>query len=177
LTSNNASDAYPLWSPDGRKIAFSSNREGKSEIYVMDADGSNVTRLTKLGTSQPAWSSDGTKIAFIRPGIERMNGYSPPQVFAVDADGSNVRMLTSSPNPAGEPCWSPEGAKVAFIMFVDRIGTRTNIFQVDSDGGNLKRLTAGPAHDRRPSLSPDGSKLAFQSNRDGNYDIFVLNLR
>jgi len=86
-------------------------------------------------------------------------------------------MLTSLPISAGEPCWSPDGARIAFIMAVDKIGAKVNIFQVDSDGGNFRRLTAGPLQDRRPALSPDGTKLAFQSNRNGNYEIYVMNLR
>ena len=95
----------------------------------------------------------------------------------VDADGSNLKMLTSDSYYPEELCWSPEGAKIAFVRSVDKIGDKINIFQVDSDGRNLMRLTVGPTQDRHPSLSPDGSKLAFQSNRDGNYEIYVMNLR
>lgn len=54
---------------------------------------------------------------------------------------------------------------------------KSNIFQIDADGTNLKRLTAGPKLDARPAFSPDGSKLAFHSNRDGDFEIYVLNLK
>ncbi len=176
LTADPAIDIYPKWSPDGR-ILFNSTRDGQGNLYVMDDDGANVTRFTKLGAGQPAWSPDGRKVAFAKPTLDKTTGRLPPQIYTVDADGSNITMLTSRPNLAGEPCWSPESAKIAFVMSVDKMGARVNIFQMDSDGGNLRRLTAGPAADQRPSLSPDGSKLAFQSNRDGNYEIYVMNLR
>jgi len=83
-------------------------------------------------------------------------------------------MVTKDPIAAFWPCWSADGASIA--VAVDRLGV-SNIFQVDLDGGKLKRLTAGPKMDTQPAISPDGSKLAFQSNRDGNYEIYVMNLR
>jgi TolB protein len=123
------------------------------------------------------WSPDGRSIAFISLSLEKINGYHSLQVYAVDADGSNLRMLTRKPKNSVESCWSPDGTKIVFVMGMDKPGNRINIFQVDSHGGNPMRLTAGPAQDRRPALSPDGSKLAFQSNRDGNYEIYVMSLR
>jgi TolB protein len=68
----------------------------------------------------------------------------------------------------------PDSKSIAFN--VDDMGVRSNIFQVDADGTNFRRLTAGPNIDTRPAFSPDGSKLAFQSNRDGDYEIYVMNL-
>lgn len=99
------------------------------------------------------------------------------QLFAVDADGSNVKRLTTVDTVATDPAWSPEGTRIAFVRYViHRMKHRANVFQMNSDGGNLKRLTAGPVADQRPAFSPDGSKLAFQSNRDGNYEIYVKRL-
>jgi TolB protein len=73
------------------------------------------------------------------------------------------------------PCWSGDSASVAYA--VDNLGVVSNIYQVDLNGGNIKRLTAGPKMDTQPAISPDGSKLAFQTNRDGNYEIYVMQLR
>jgi Tol biopolymer transport system component len=146
-------------------------------MFVMDDDGSNVTSPIKMEARLPTWSPDGRRIAFISTSHEKINGYHSLQVYAVDSDGSNLTLLTRNPKNSLESCWSPEGTKIVFVMGVDKIGSRVNIFQVDSHGGNVMRLTAGPVQDRRPSLSPDGSKLAFQSNRDGNYEIYVMNLR
>ena len=175
LTDDPAVDRAPAWSPDGR-IVFNSTRSGDGGIYSMDADGANVTRLTKKVAGHPAWSADGRYVAFIGTSLERIAGSFPPQIFLLDLDSSGLRMLTQSPTPTGSPCWGPDAATVAFIRAVDKIGGRTNIFQVDLDGRNIKRLTAGPRADQRPSFSPNGSKLAFQSNRDGNYEIYVMNL-
>ena len=86
-------------------------------------------------------------------------------------------MLTRYPSPIGEPCWSSDGSSIVFVKAVDRLAARSNIFRMDSAGGNVTRLTAGPKGDRGPALSPDGSKLAFQSNRTGNYEIYVMTLR
>jgi Tol biopolymer transport system component len=84
-------------------------------------------------------------------------------------------MITRNPASTFLPCWSPDGATIAF--HVDKLGVISNIFQIDLDGGNLRRLTAGPKIDARAAISSDGSKLAFQSNRDGDYEIYVMNLR
>ena len=112
---------------------------------------------------------------FQQPSLEIVNSHHPLQVFVADPDGSNVRMVTRDPASTFDPCWSADGASIAFA--VDNLGVVSNIFQIDLDGGNRKRLTAGPKIDTQPAISPDGSKLAFQSNRDGNYEIFVMNLR
>ena len=83
-------------------------------------------------------------------------------------------MITTLPRSSFVPGWSPDGAS---IVFVTEALPKANIFQIDQDGSNLRRLTAGLTFDDRPAYSPDGSKVAFQSNRDGNYEIYVMNLR
>ena len=67
--------------------------------------------------------------------------------------------------------------ETATVKIVDRMGGRANIFRMDSSGGNVTRLTAGPKGDLQPALSPDGTKLVFQSNRTGNFEIYVMSLR
>ena len=101
--------------------------------------------------------------------------YRPFQVFVADPDGANVRMMTRDPLSKFTPCWFADGRSIAFS--VDNVGVVSNIFQVDLNDGSRRRLTAGPKFDTQPAISPDGSKLAFQSNRDGNYEIYVMNLR
>ena len=140
----------------------------------MNGDGGNVTRLTTKTAMQPAVSPDGKKVAFVSMGLERIGEHFQLQIFVMDADGNNMKMLTRSPNSTFLPSWLPDGSAIAF--HVDKLGVRANIFQISLDGTTVKRLTAGPKIDARPAFSPDGSKLAFQSNRDGDYEIFVLNL-
>ena len=91
------------------------------------------------------------------------------------AGGGNVRLVNGETPSAFNPLWSADNASIFFS--VDRLGVVMNIFEVDLDGRNYRRLTAGPKIDLHPSVSPDGSKLAFESNRDGNYEIYVMNLR
>ena len=136
----------------------------------MNADGTAVSRFTTTGARSSAWSPDGSKVAFISSSPEHWL-----QVFVADANGGNVRMVTKDPLSLFGPCWSADGARIAFA--VDNLGVASNIFQIDLDGSNLQRLTAGPKIDTHPAISPDGSKLAFQSNRDGNYEIYVMSLR
>ena len=89
--------------PAGNRIAFVSNRDGNFEIYVMDADGSNQTRLTNDPgwDTMPAWSPDGSRLAF---GSDRDGN---AEIYVMDADGSNQRNLTNNPAWDGDPAWSP----------------------------------------------------------------------
>lgn len=99
LTENQGQNTYPAWSRDGKKIAFTSTRDGSSAIYVMDADGKNVKQLTN-GESEdraPAWSPDGKKIAFCR---HLGNNW---EIFVMDADGSNQVNLTDDPARDADP--------------------------------------------------------------------------
>jgi Tol biopolymer transport system component/DNA-binding winged helix-turn-helix (wHTH) protein len=173
LTDDPGVDSSPRWSIDG-KILFTSNRGGQSDIYVMDDGGRNVSRLTTMGASRAAWSPDGKKIVFVSRSTEIIGSAYWLQVYVIDADGSNLKMITRSPHSTFVPRWSADGASIVFV--VEYHGARANIFEMDAAGGNLKRLTAGPKFDGWPSYSPDGTKLVFESNRDGNYEIYVMNL-
>src|SRR5438876_891087 len=101
LTNNPADDAYPVWSPDGSKIAFHSDRDGNSEVYVMHADGTGLVNLTNNPATDisAVWSPDGSKIAFSssRDGNE--------EIYVMQVDGSVVTRLTNGPNDRG-PVWS-----------------------------------------------------------------------
>ena len=133
ITNHPASDTDPAWSPDGTKIAFSSDRDNyQGEIYVMNADGTNVTRITndEHYDREPTWSPDGTKIAFTRMAIEpepeptpcqtRFCGewYFPPlqqdDIYVMNADGSNQVQLTDSQGQDNNPAWSPDSTQIVY---------------------------------------------------------------
>jgi TolB protein len=174
LTDNPEPDYAPRWSNDGR-ILFTGNRGGKGDVYVMDDEGRNVSPLTTIGARYGSYAPDGKKVAFVSRSPEVINAAHWLQVFVVDADGNNLKMITRSPHSIFVPRWSGDGAKITFV--VEYHGARANIFEMDAAGGNVKRLTAGPKFDGWPAYSPDGTKLAFESNRNGNYEIYVMNLR
>ena len=106
----------PAWSPDGRKLAFVSRRDGNSEIYVMNADGSGQENLTQqpASDSHPSWSPDGRKLAF----VSRRDGNS--EIYVMNADGSGLRNVTRTPSNDLDPAWSPDGGAIAFVHKIQK---------------------------------------------------------
>ena len=125
LTYNDALDQTPVWSPDGERIAFVSGGNLNSDIYVMNADGSGITRLTHNNDAsirRPAWSPDGERIAFV------FNG----DIYLMSADGSTVTRLThnNADDWSSSPAWSPDGERIAF----SRRDGNTDIYVMNVDG-------------------------------------------
>ena len=168
LTRSAATDSHPVVSPDGRRIAFVSDRDGNDEIYVV-TNGDDVTRLTsnpgRIDTT-PAWSPDGKRIAWASglPG--------ELDLYVMNADGSGKQALVTSPGDDAEPAWSPGGKQIAFAS--NREGNY-DVWIAEVTGGERQQLTDVPADDREPAWSPEGTRLAFVSNRDGNEEIYTLN--
>ena len=153
LTTDPALDWQPAWSPDRKKIAFVSERDGNFEIYVMDADGSNQVRLTDSPArdSKPTWSPDCSRIAFER----QVDTDGDWEIYVMDADGSNLHNITN--NPAADdrrPDWSPDG-KIAYER-------QSHVWTSNADGSNENELALGGF----PDWSPDGSKIVFVSTFD-----------
>jgi dipeptidyl aminopeptidase/acylaminoacyl peptidase len=175
LTDDAALDHEPAWSPDGTRITFAHLVHGvinrrivfSSDIYVMNADGSNIVQLTSSGSDHvPHWSADGIKIAF----VSTRDGN--PEIYVMNADGSGVTRLTQNSASDGDPAWSPDGTKLAFDS--DRAGN-TEIYLMRTDGSGVTRITNTSAEDEEPAWSPDGSRLAFASGRGGDLEIYVMN--
>jgi Tol biopolymer transport system component len=155
------------------KIVFQSDRDGNSEIYVMDADGSNQINLTNTpeGEYYPAWSPDGTKIAFVSQGDGNQ------EIYVMDADGSNRINLTNHSDHDRLPSWSPDGTKIAFDSNrINPAADNYEIFVMDADGSNQTRLTDIWYMDGYPAFSPDGTKIAWGRDIGGTYtgEIFVM---
>ena len=167
LTDNAAGDWHPYWSPDGNKIVFASSRSGNSDIWVMDADGSNPVQLTTDAASddRPFWSPDGTQILFESDRGGNMD------IWKMNADGSSVVQLTTDTANDTHAAWSPDGQRIAFQS--NRDGNQ-NIWTMNPDGSGLIRLTSAPQNDTHPMWNPDGTQIAFARNLGSN-DIWVMN--
>ncbi len=160
LVSSSASDSFPTWSPDGRKIAFvGQNGTGGFSIKLVNAAGTNETEVTPIdfrNSPYPwhekfslSWSPDGGRIAFEENG----------EIFTVNVDGGNRTNLTNNPAFDYEPTWSPDGSHIIFasarVFYVVMHSMR-------SDGSDVRALpTDGEAWDMSPDVSPTGARIAF----------------
>jgi Tol biopolymer transport system component len=182
LTHNRIGDFGPAWSPDGRRIAFSRQVGNGDALFVMNADGTGVRRLTTpvqgpggaaSSDVTPAWSPDGRRIAFSSDRAD----FAEPDIFRIDADGTHLTQLTRTPffTGDGNPAWSPDGTWIWFDS--DRVSVENReIFRMQPDGSGVQRMTrTGNVDDGAPDVSPDGRRIAFMSTRaTGSQDLFSM---
>lgn len=171
LTFENTETASPVWSPDGNKIALTIKDNGVYQLYVMNQDGSDITKIiddNKKNYVNPSWAPDGNKLAFCS-----YKGQSPfysSSISIVNSDGTNEINLTDGCYPS----WSPDGKKIAFINN-DRGFDR--IFVMSADGLNQNQLAFFSADIGPMMWSPDGKHMVFTSNRDSHsndMDIYKM---
>jgi TolB protein len=178
ITSDSKKNSTPAFSRDAKKIAFVSTRDSeKYQIYVMNADGSNVSRLTvdeKVGFFNPQWSPDGRRIVYYAE-----KGDSKDQVWVMDADGSHQTLLTANIGHNIFPGFSPDGKRIIFSSskreqnpdksFVDG----SYPYVINADGSGLTKL--GNIQSFFARFSPDGKKIAYVSGKFPSTAIYVAN--
>jgi Tol biopolymer transport system component len=170
----------PAWSPDGTRVAFTSDRAGNLDIYVIDLDGENLQRLTRHQSTDEyaAWSPDGEHIAF---GSLRNGNFD---VFVMRSDGSELRQITSSAATDFRPSWSPDGEWIAFSSTrASEAAMRTynyDIYLMRPDGSDVRRLTHHELLALRPSWSPTGNEIAYQvgggTDDNSDWEIYTMDL-
>jgi TolB protein len=185
LTTTPGYDAEATFSTDGKKIVFTSLRNGDLDIYTMDANGKHVKQLThELGyDGGPFFSPDGKWIVYRahhpQPGQEttdyqdllKQNLIRPTylELWLMKADGSEKRQITSLGAASFAPSFFPDGKRIIFSSNVGSTGGMGNfeLYAVDLDGKNLERLTFTEGFDGFPVFSPDGKNLVWVSGRNG----------
>ncbi len=148
-------------------IAFTSDRSGQKEIWVMDYDGQNPRRITahRSTSMSPSWAPDGAALAY----TSFFNG--PPGIYLAELASGKKRPIVQSGSLNTTPTFAPDGQRVAFARSVDG---NVEVFTTDRNGANLRRLTHSGAIDTNPSWSPSGGQIAFTSGRAGNPHIYLM---
>jgi len=167
----------PLTTPQGGgqgQIAFVSERAGSPQIFVMGADGSNVTQLTKLadGACQPKWSPDGARLLFVTPCGGKKDQYPRSAIYIMNADGSNVQPFITGVGGGLDASWSAKSG----IAFARLDNNRSRIYLDDPATGKTQLLSGQNSDDIQPSWSPDGERLAFlNTSRAGRPTLYWMN--
>jgi Tol biopolymer transport system component len=171
VTAANSVEVDPATLSDSGLIAFTSDRDGNFEIYVMNPDGSNQTRLTNNAAADefPAFSNDG-RIAF----TSSRDGNA--EIYVMNANGSGQTRLTNNPAEDAVPAFSPDGTKVVFAS--NRDGNH-EVYIMNDDGTGQTNLSNNVAADTFPTFNAYGSKIAFTTDRTNpflSYEIWVMDV-
>ena len=194
LTKYGVYTAEGVLSPDGKKIVFTSLKDGDLEIYTMNVDGTDVRRLTNAPgyDGGPWWSPDGKKIAYraYHPTDsteladyqsllkQRMVRPTKMELWVMNADGSDQHQITHLGGANFGPSWTPDGKRIIFSSNYKNPHSRNfDLYLINVDGSGMEQVTTDPEFDGFPMFSPDGTKLVWASNRhdvkEGETNLFI----
>jgi TolB protein len=169
----------PVWSGDGSHIAFLSVDESAAKIYLIDADGGHLHRLTgekSTNEGSPVWSPDGKEIAFVF--VSLLTARSG--IFITDVDSGGTRPLTEEFANDFSPVWSPDGSRILFASDLSINGTSrledAELFDIQPDGKDRRQITNDPAHDSAAAYSPDGKYIVFTTTPPDYFPISIYRM-
>ena len=167
ITKNKSLNVSPSWSPDGKRLAFVSYRQGNPRLYVYSGEDGSLKDSTPPGSElcvAPDWSPDGGLIAF------SSSSEGDSNIFVLDVATGRSRQITFSRGSDTSPDWSPSGREIAFTS--DRSGS-PQIYIMDAEGANVRRLTTSGDFNDSAAWSPSGDRIAYASLISGRYDVLV----
>ncbi len=171
LTGGKGLNLLPAWSADGRRIVFTSFRNGSPMLYLVNVETKKVHALHPAGDLQTgaSFSPDGRRIAFT------MAVHGNSNIWVVNADGTGLKQLTDTREINSSPIWSPDGKRIAFVS--KRAGD-PQIYVMNEDGSGVRRLTFQGNYNQTPDWSPRGDVIAFTARDERNdFDIFTVNVQ
>ncbi len=157
------------------EIVFESKRSGRSEVWTMKTDGSDLHQITDQiaggAATGPVLSPDGRQIAF---SLAQPASGDDWDIYLINVDGTGLTNLTDHPEFDGwRPAWSPDGSQIVFFSTRDD-PINDEVYAINVDGTNVRRLTNNPADDAIATWSPDGTRIAWETNREGDFDIWIM---
>lgn len=158
------------------QVLFTGIKDENGDIYIMNADGTNLRRVTSDTTweVEGAFSPDNKRFVYVRKPAERSLAGNENELWTAYTDGSKQTLVVRMNKNVTHPRFSPDGTKIVFSTYVSDIDF-TEIFVVNADGTGLKRLTYSAGDDVMPTWSPDGITIAWVTDRSGKAGIFLMN--
>ena len=161
----------PAWAPDGRRIAFVSFQNNRSQINIADVVTGRVEQVSQYPgiNGAPAWSPDGKQLALV------LSKEGNPKIYRLDVASKQLQLITSGTGIDTEPCWTPDSRS---IVFTSNRGGKPQIYQVDLASKKISRITFDGVYNARPTLTPDGKRLVMMHQREagGPFGIAVQHL-
>lgn len=157
----------PRWSPDGRRLSFTSYKDGKPDLYITELGGGATRKVSGFDgiNLSGSWSPDGKRI------LLTLSKDGDAEIYLLDLENGLLKRLTYQFSIDVSPAWSPDGLKIVFVS--DRSGS-PQIYIMDADGTNVKRLTYEGNYNTSPSWSYKGNRIAYEGLTNRNYQIFSI---
>ncbi|MDA8125259.1 MAG: Tol-Pal system beta propeller repeat protein TolB [Deltaproteobacteria bacterium] len=167
VTDYRALTLAPRWSPDGRKLAFTSYRDGNPDLFIRDLSSGKTEKIVSYpGVNLPgSWSGDGKRL------LVTLSRDGNQEIYDMNVESRLLQRLTREFSIDVSPVRSPDEKRIAFVS---NRGGSPQIYVMDADGGNVRRLTMDGNYNTSPAWSPKGKKIAYEGSVNGRFQIFVI---